>query len=163
MKKDSYSNMMQKIKSHAKYVTFIQKGNKICTGAVYVVFLLFLSWLLINKDERIIRILLTTAISFFLVSIFRKVVNRKRPYEKFGVQSVIEKDKKGNSFPSRHVFSAFVIAMSVFYVNIWLGIVMFALAFAIAVLRVVGGVHYISDVLAGAAVGIISGFLGFFI
>ncbi|MFR5847382.1 MAG: phosphatase PAP2 family protein [Streptococcus salivarius] len=59
----------------------------------------------------------------------------------------------GKSFPSRHVFSATVIAMLALTLNPWLGGAMLFLAMALALLRVLGGVHYPSDVLAGYAIG----------
>lgn len=160
MKKENYIDMMQNIKTHPKSVKFICVCNGLFTRVVYAVFLLFVLWLFLNKDERIIRVLLTTAISFIFVSVFRKIFNRKRPYETFGVAPVIPKNKKGNSFPSRHVFSAFVIAMACLYVNISLGILVMIVAIAIAVLRVLGGVHYPSDVIAGGVIGILSGIIG---
>lgn len=56
-------------------------------------------------------------VGFIAVSVFRYIVNRPRPYEKFDMPPVIPKDTHGRSFPSRHVFSAFIIA---FTVLIWL-------------------------------------------
>ena len=65
----------------------------------------------------------------------------------------------GKSFPSRHVFSATVIAMLALTLNPWLGGAMLFLAGALALLRVLGGVHYPSDVLAGYVIGILVGLL----
>lgn len=163
MEKTSYISMMQKIKSHPNRVKFICGCNELFTKVVYAIFVLLIFSLLINKDERIIRILLTTAISFVMVTLFRKCFDRERPYEKFGVAPVIPKDKKGSSFPSRHVFSAFVIATACMYVNMWLGVFMLFVATVIAVLRVIGGVHYISDVIAGALIGVLSGIIGLWV
>ena len=52
-------------------------------------------------------------VGFVAVSVFRYIVNRPRPYEKFDMPPVIPKDTHGRSFPSRHVFSAFIIAFTV--------------------------------------------------
>lgn len=107
------------------------------------------------------RSLLTAGIPFVLVSLFRKFANRPRPYEALAIDPLIPKQKKGQSFPSRHVFSAFVIAMCwLFYVPP-VGMVLLVLSAVLAAVRVVGGVHYVSDVLAGALIGILSGFVGF--
>lgn len=163
MKKDTYIRFMQSIKRHPYGAKIICRCNSLFTKFVYISYPIFLLWLVKNREEIVIRVLCTTAISFLIVSAFRKVFNRQRPYERFGEPPVISKDKKGNSFPSRHVFSAFVIAMSFLYVNWSLGIVFLLVASAIAVLRVAGGVHYPSDVIAGAVIGIGSGILGFWI
>lgn len=160
MKQDTYIRLMRRIKAKTHWVKVICTCNDICTKVVYVSFCLFILWLVLNRDERVIRVLCTTAISFLLVSIFRKLFDRQRPYEKFGELPVIPKDKRGNSFPSRHVFSAFVIAMAFLYVQPVLGIIFFLVSFAIAVFRVIGGVHYPSDVIVGAVAGILCGFVG---
>ena len=163
MNKETYASLMNNIKSRPKLADFIVFANKVTTYIVYVVFGIFMTTLLIKRDDRLLRILLTTAISFFIVSVFRKIYNRERPYEKFGTKSVIEKEKKGNSFPSRHVFSSFVIAIACLYVNLMLGLSVLVISVCIAVLRVVGGVHYISDVIAGALIGVISGIIGLYL
>ena len=75
------------------------------------------------------------------------------------IQPLIKKDSLGKSFPSRHVFSATVIAMLALTLNPWLGGAMLFLAGALALLRVLGGVHYPSDVLAGYVIGILVGLL----
>ena len=57
--------------------------------------------------------------------------------------------------PSRHCFSAAAIAATVWYVLPPLGAVLAVLAVIIAVSRVVTGVHFVSDVLAGLAFGLV--------
>ena len=75
------------------------------------------------------------------------------------IQPLIKKDSLGKSFPSRHVFSATTIAMFTLLLNPWLGGTMLFLAAILAILRVLGGVHYPSDVLAGYVIGILVGLL----
>ena len=102
-------------------------------------------------------------ISFVLLSLFRKGVNRKRPYEFFGTPSLIPKKTQGKSFPSRHVFSIFVIAMSWLYLFPWepAGVILLAAGLLLAALRVLAGVHYLSDVVAGALIGILAAAIGY--
>lgn len=62
------------------------------------------------------------------------------------------------SFPSSHTYIAFAVATSVFlYGHKKLGIVLFIFAILVAASRVATGLHYPSDVIGGAAMGIISG------
>ncbi|MDU5604104.1 MAG: phosphatase PAP2 family protein, partial [Mogibacterium sp.] len=96
---------------------------------------------------------------FFLLSLGRSFYNRPRPYQTWAIQPLIKKDSLGKSFPSRHVFSATVIAMLALTLNPWLGGTMLFLAAILAILRVLGGVHYTSDVLAGYVIGILVGLL----
>ena len=52
--------------------------------------------------------------------------------------------------PSRHTASFTVIAMTWLYVNPAAGVIMLVLAFLMGVVSVLGGVHFVKDVLAGA-------------
>ena len=99
--------------------------------------------------------MLVPAVSFVVVTLFRKIVNEPRPYEKYDLPPVIDKDAGGKSFPSRHVFSVFVIAVTVFVRNPAAGCILAMIGIMIAVIRVIGGVHTVWDVTAGAAVHIL--------
>ncbi len=103
------------------------------------------------------------AISFILLSFFRKAVNAPRPYELLDIDPIIKKNTKGNSFPSRHVFSVFVIAMSLYYVWPSIGIVLMLIGIIISVIRVIGGVHFPRDVIAGAIMGVGSSIIGWYV
>ena len=104
-----------------------------------------------------------TAISFILVSIVRRFINSERPYTMYDFKPIIEKNKKGESMPSRHVFSAFIIGMAFLYIGeIPLGIIVFVCGLIIAIVRVISGVHFPKDVIVGALVGILCGAVGFF-
>lgn len=59
--------------------------------------------------------------------------------------------------PSRHVFSEAVISMAWLYVFPPLGMVLLAVSLLGAAIRVIGGVHYPTDVAAGYAVGVLAG------
>ncbi len=68
------------------------------------------------------------------------------------------------SFPSSHTYIAFAIAISVFlYGHKKLGTVLLALAILVAVSRVGAGLHYPSDVIGGAILGLISGVTAYFV
>ncbi|NMA85499.1 MAG: phosphatase PAP2 family protein [Epulopiscium sp.] len=147
-----------------KYGLQILKGiNNITTTLVYCLYPILLMVLAYNRDSRFWRVLITPGISFALVSIFRNYFNALRPYEVLNINPIIKKDTKGKSFPSRHVFSIFVIAMSFYYILPWMGIGLMFLGLLLAVARVLGGVHFPRDVIVGAIVGILSGMIGFII
>ena len=99
---------------------------------------------------------------FIAITIMRYIVNEQRPYERYGKPSVFNKTTKGKSFPSRHTASAFIIAMTFFYVSVPLGTAAMTVALLVAASRVLSGAHYLHDVLTGAAIGIVSGQIFFF-
>ena len=82
------------------------------------------------------------------------------PLTALGFTPLFPKDKPGQSMPSRHCFSAAAIAGAAWFVIRPLGLALAVLAVVIAVCRVVTGVHYISDVLAGLAFGAVFAVVG---
>lgn len=66
------------------------------------------------------------------------------------------------SFPSSHTYIAFAIATSIFlYGHRRLGTALFVLASLIAISRIGAGLHYPSDVIGGALLGIASGIVAY--
>lgn len=98
---------------------------------------------------------------FVLLSAFRSWYSAKRPYEVWNIRPLLEKDTKGKSFPSRHVFSAFMIASVCITYMPYVGMAAMVVAGILAWIRVIAGVHFTKDVLAGAVVGIGGWFLGY--
>lgn len=156
--------MVNKVKSHKHLERALVFLNPILTGIVYISFPVLLIALGYNrKFDQLLRIVLVCGIPFILLSIFRYFFNAKRPYAMYGYEPVVAKEKEGQSMPSRHVFSAFVIAFAFAYINWQFSIIFFVVATLIAIHRVIVGVHFIKDVVVGALIGIASGIIGFFI
>jgi len=158
MKKETYIKMTQPFRDNPKMARGLHITNKICTGIMYILYPILLVYMFWQKDDALLKAFLVPAISFVVLSVGRALINRKRPYEKFEVLPVIPKDTKGKSFPSRHVFSACVIAMTFLLVSpwMWIGVALLFIAVIEAVVRVVSGVHYITDVVVGMLVGILA-------
>ena len=169
MKKETYIKMTQPFRENPDLAKGIHIANKLCTGVMYLAYPVLLVYLFFygkySSYFSFWRALFVPAISFVLLSVFRSVVNRPRPYEKFEVPPVIKKDTKGNSFPSRHVFSATMIAMTFVLMSpwSWLGCIFLGISILLAVVRVVSGVHYISDVVAGMVVAIGAAIFGYLV
>ena len=104
--------------------------------------------------------LVAAGVPFVLVTLFRHLVNAPRPYEMYDFYQTPPKNKCGKSFPSRHVFSGFVIATLAFAYSLPLALVMLGFAVILAVSRVLLGIHFIRDVVCGALVGVVSGVIG---
>lgn len=120
-------------------------------------------WLLFRQDFRLIRMIAVPAAGFAAVSFFRELLSASRPYEVYGFTPLLEKDTRGNSFPSRHVFSNMIIAMAVLWVWRPAGIFLIGCGILLAVLRVIAGVHFPRDVIAGALAAVLLGITCFFI
>ncbi|MDO8584004.1 MAG: phosphatase PAP2 family protein [bacterium] len=60
------------------------------------------------------------------------------------------------SFPSGHASVSFAVAFAILYGNVSLGLVTMLMATGIVLGRVVTGVHYPTDIIAGAALGFLA-------
>lgn len=163
MTRETYRKMTGYFLQDEKKVRRIILANRLLTGIVFVSYPLYLISLLLKRDTLLPQAVLVPAVSFVVVSVSRKIINEPRPYEKYGIPPVLDKNTSGKSFPSRHVFSVFVIAVTVFVKNPVAGCILAVTGILIAVIRVIGGVHTVLDVAAGAAVGIVSGVLGYYL
>lgn len=142
--------MTAPFRDHPQMARSLHILNKILTGILFLSYALFLVWLFLNKDKGLVRAICVPLDGLVAVSVFRILINRPRPYEKFHEKPLIPKETKGKSFPSRHVFSAAVIAGAFFAGGFWqMGLICLFVTVFLAVLRVISGVHYISDVIAG--------------
>lgn len=130
-------------------------------AAVYLLYLGLLAWLAWHAMWAQLGVTVVVPAAAFVVgTALRAAIDRPRPYTKYGFVPLFPKNKTGQSMPSRHCFSAAAIAGTAWYVLPPLGAVLAVLGVLIAISRVVTGVHYISDVLAGLAFGSVFAVLG---
>lgn len=163
MQKMFYDKLASPFEEDEKKRRRLLKVNDVITKACYIVYPVLLVFLVLTRDVRVVRVLLVPLVTFAAVTLFRKVCNSKRPYEVWGISPLIPKDTKGKSFPSRHVFSIYIIAMAAGYVCRPAAVVLMLAGIFLAAARVIGRVHFVKDVVAGAALGIVLGWLGFFV
>lgn len=95
---------------------------------------------------------------FVITEIIRWIWERPRPFVENNVNLLISHEATG-SFPSGHAAFYFAIAAVVYFYNKKAGIAFFATAFLMGIARVFVGVHWPTDILGGAVVGIITGWL----
>lgn len=152
----------QLVKPFRPYQAQLVVCNQLISGFIYLLYPLVLLWLFKEKSELVWGLLIYPAFGFVLVSLWRKTVNRPRPYETWEIEPLIAKETVGQSFPSRHVFSATVLGTVFLAVHPALGSLVLLLAVFLAFIRVIGGVHYPRDVIAGFFLGILFGLPVFF-
>lgn len=162
MTREQYIKITEPLRQDEEKTKKLISLNQILTGLVFMVYPLYMVVLYGERDPKLTRAILVPAISFALVTVFRRIVNAPRPYEKFGIPPVLEKDTRGKSFPSRHVFSVFVIAVTIFNSHPGPGIILCLIGVVMAIIRVLGGVHEPRDVIAGAIIGLAAGVIGFY-
>ena len=96
----------------------------------------------------------SAAVALAIGAVLSHLVDRARPFvsDPGGVHQ-FTRHAADAGFPSDHATAAFAIATAIVLRNRRWGIVALALATLLALTRVAIGVHYPSDVLAGAALG----------
>lgn len=110
-----------------------------------------------------INVAASAAIGLLAVTVMRKIINAPRPYEVFDFYEIPPREKSGQSFPSRHAYSAFAIATLAWLLHPIISLVLLLFGVCLSLARVLLGIHFVRDVIVGAAIGIISGVLGILI
>jgi undecaprenyl-diphosphatase len=105
---------------------------------------------------------LSSALSVLLFSRLKRLTGRRRPCQiaPHCWATLLPPDQF--SFPSGHTMTAFAVAipLSLFYPTLSIGLLFCALS--IATSRILLGMHFLSDVVAGALIGTGLGYLGYF-
>lgn len=117
----------------------------------------------ILSPTAFLKIAVILGIPFLAVSIVRKIINKKRPYEIYSFYEKRPKKREGLSFPSRHVHSFFAISAAASLIFPPLCVPLLILGTTLCILRVILGIHFIRDVVTGALTGTASTLIGFLI
>ena len=158
-----YQNISSRLTSHPPLLFLLRSFNRLMTVAMPLVYLILLvtTYLQLGLSQQVGIYLFIPASGFVILSLFRKKINHPRPYETWDIRPLLDKDSSGQSMPSRHVFSATIISMAYFHAWTLIGMILLICSGVLALVRVLGGVHYPKDVLVGYVCGLLWGFLFF--
>ena len=106
-----------------------------------------------------VKIFCAPAFALLLVTVLRLAIDRPRPYDEEGAGIVPLKKKEGdkNSFPSRHLTCAAVIAAAFLPYLPAVSALLFIFSVGLGYARFAVGWHYPSDLFAGFALGLVIG------
>lgn len=168
MKKEkALVSLYRRVYSSDRLVFCLRLFGAVAVAYVALVFLATLLTLFVEESyAEGVKLALLAAVPFVFVSVLRALINLPRPCEVIDDEALdsLRKDgKKGKSFPSRHVFSAFLIGVLILPYSIPLGVIGVIIGAYLAFARVALGIHFVEDVVAGAVIGTVSGLLGILI
>ncbi|MCK6128815.1 phosphatase PAP2 family protein [Streptococcus halitosis] len=158
-----YQNISSRLTSHPPLLFLLRSFNRLMTVSMPLAYLTLLvtTYLQLGVGQQVGIYLFIPASGFVILSLFRKKINHPRPYETWDIRPLLDKDSSGQSMPSRHVFSATIISMAYFHAWTLIGMILLICSGVLALVRVLGGVHYPKDVLVGYVCGLLWGFLFF--
>lgn len=106
--------------------------------------------------EAVIAAVLTR---FVLTAIIRWLWFRPRPFVALNFIPLINQSAKEASFPSGHASFYFALSTIVYCYNKKAGILFYIGSFLIVIARVFVGIHWPLDILAGAVLGVLTGWI----
>ncbi len=125
----------------------------------YFLFLALALFLAVNFKKywkMVVLALVCAGISRFVVgTIIRNLWFRPRPFVVENFIPLIDQSAKEGAFPSGHALFYFALSTIIYSYNKTAGILFYIASFLIVLARVFVGVHWPSDILAGALIGIL--------
>ncbi len=149
MKEQFYNSLISSLEQRVGLKRAVLIISRASTYLMYLCYPAFIAGIAIADKKIPLWELLVPAVAFILLSVFRAAINSPRPYEKFDITPIENKKTSGKSFPSRHTFSAFIIAFTILSRFPILGSALLVVSVALGVCRILSGVHFIRDVIAG--------------
>lgn len=109
----------------------------------------------VKRLENLVFVALSLLVSRGLITeLIRYFVERERPFVAFGFEPLIEQSVT-YAFPSGHAAVFFALAAAVWFINRKWGWWFGALALVNGIARVIVGVHWPTDIIAGALLGVL--------
>ena len=158
-----YGHVASNIKNKPFLLSLLRTFNRFMTVVMPIIYLTLLATIYLQQGlgKQVEIYLFIPASGFVILSFLRKKINTPRPYEKWDIKPLLDRDSPDQSMPSRHVFSATIISMACLHASLTMGMICLTLSAFLGLVRVLGGVHYPKDVVVGYICGLVWGVIFF--
>lgn len=158
-----YDHMAANIENKPFLLSLLRSFNRFMTVVMPMIYLTLLATTYLQQGlgKQVLIYVFIPASGFVILSLLRKKINAPRPYEKWDIKPLLDRDSPGKSMPSRHVFSATIISMACLHTSLTMGMICLILSAFLGLVRVLGGVHFPEDVVVGYICGLVWGVLFF--
>ena len=110
-----------------------------------------------GRRDSAVRMLFAVGLVYLSSDLLGTLWPRPRPFARLSGVEPLTQHTPARAFPSRHVASGLAMAAIGSRAHPWLGGAMSLVAWTLGVSRVAAGLHYPSDVVGGAALGVFIG------
>lgn len=146
---------------HAGVRAFFRTASRLGDGPIWYALMLVLPLLFGAQGLRVALVMLaTSAVNLATYKFLKRTFVRERPFIRHASISLAQAPLDRYSFPSGHTLHAVAFTWQACAAFPELAFVLAPLALAIATSRVVLGLHYPTDVLVGALLGVTTGSIG---
>ena len=158
-----YDHIASKIENKPIFLRLLRTFNRFMTVVMPMIYLTLLATTYLQEGlgKQVLIYVFIPASGFVILSFLRKKINAPRPYEEWDIKPLLDRDSPGQSMPSRHVFSATIISMACLHASLSVGVISLVLSALLGLVRVLGGVHFPTDVVVGYICGLAWGVLFF--
>lgn len=156
-----FNNLAEQSRIFDALVIFLAGYFRYLLIAIFL--LLFYFWQYARREK--LRIFWVTVISIIIarlgaVELIRFFYHRPRPFVAYQVHQLLSEN--GWSFPSGHSAFFFAMATAIYLYNKKWGTGFFLAAILMNISRIIAGVHYPSDILGGAIIGMAVAYIVFY-
>lgn len=158
-----YDHIASNIGNKPFLLRLLRIFNRFMTVVMPIVYLTLLTTIYFREGfgKQVLMYVFIPASGFVILSFLRNKINAPRPYEVWEIVPLLDRDSPGQSMPSRHVFSATIISMACLHASLSVGVILLVLSAFLGLVRVLGGVHYLKDVVVGYTSGLAWGMIFF--
>ena len=158
-----YDHVAGKIENKPFLLSLLRTFNRFMTVVMPIVYLTLLATTYLQEGlgKQVLIYVFIPASGFVILSFLRKKINAPRPYEEWDIKPLLDRDRPGQSMPSRHVFSATIISITCLHASLSVGVILLILSAILGLVRVLGGVHFPKDVVVGYICALVWGVIFF--